>query len=242
MQLNQTTVTTQELSIIRQDVFDILNGIINSKEYGVFCALHDPKLYDATDDRAHNCIGCNLNEYSQILVNSLKNETEFQSEYELFSRFLVNSYILNERIRVFTKILQLSDEDFNNTYPTLRIIMKWANFIKHPKAFMLVHSPGYTFDGSVEHGKKISDKNYIIVDQAFVEKFYSGSTYNNELYTTLANQRDVLVVFPDLPKLSANLGVECLKFIESILTTEDYRKILKDDTTFEKYFSGEDEE
>ena len=235
-------MTSEELNIIRESIYNNLHGILNSNDYGIFCDLHDPKIYDADDDKSHNCIGCNLNEYSQILVNSLRTEQNFLSEYELFSRFIINAYILTERIRVYTKILKISDEDYNKTYPTMRCIMKWANFIKHPKAFMLVHSPEYSFDGTDEYLEKIANKNYTKIEQAFIDKFYSGPTNNNELYTTLTNQRDVLVVFPDPILLSNSFTIECLSFIQSILTTEDYRKTLKDGTTLENYFSEPDED
>ncbi len=89
--------------------------------------------------------------------------------------------------------------------------------------------------------EKISTKNCTKIDHAFVDKFYSGPANNSELYTTLTNQRDVLVVFPDLILLSNSFTIECLTFIQSILTTEDYRKALKDGTTLENYFSEPDE-
>lgn len=233
-------MTSEELNQIRELTYNNLHGILNSKEYGIFCELHDPKIYNETDDKSHNCIGCNLNEYSQILVNSFRTEQIFLSEYELFSRFIINAYILTERIRVYTKILKITDEDYNHTYPTMRCIMKWANFIKHPKAFMLVHSPEYSFAGSDGYSEKVAKKNYTTIEQTFVDKFYSGPANNNELYTTLTNQRDVLVVFPDLILLSNSFTIECLTFIQSILTTEDYRKALKDGTTLENYFSEPD--
>ena len=235
-------MTSGELNDIRQTVYNILNEAINAKQYGLFCDLHDAQLYDGDASNDHNCIGCNLDEYSQVLVNALKVESEFKSEYELFSRFVVNAYILNERIRVYTKILSFDDATFNAEFPTLRSIMKWANFIKHPKAFMLVHSPNYTFDNSADKAHKLSQKNYTIIDQAFIEHYYSGPGNNAGLYATLTNQKDVLVIFPEMSTLSNVFSEDCKKFIKMILDTKAYRDILKDKTTIANYFSEQDEE
>ena len=79
-----------------------------------------------------------------------------------------------------------------------------------------------------------------------MNEFYTGQTdrnkqkeQNKKLYHKLKNKKDILVLFPDIEKLTKKLCYSYNKFIELILKNDAYKEILNDDTTIEKYFENE---
>jgi hypothetical protein len=119
-------------------------------------------------------------------------------------------------------------------------IRKWANFIKHPKSFILVHHPDYNFENSGFNTEKEFQE---IVNDQFVTQFYKGQRlpedqkkFNKELYQRLHNKKGVLVLFPDIRQLTKKLCYSINKFVELITKNDVYKEILSDEATIENYF------
>ncbi|QJW98410.1 hypothetical protein [Frigoriglobus tundricola] len=89
----------------------------------------------------------------------------------------------------FTRIARFPG--FGPVFTPFRDVHKWANFLKHPKAFLLVHHPVYFYTGMPEFGRS---KHSLVIDQAFVGEYYSGSDKNAKLHGQLKNKRDVAVL------------------------------------------------
>ncbi|MGB6036422.1 MAG: hypothetical protein WBG42_09135, partial [Cryomorphaceae bacterium] len=72
--------------------------------------------------------------------------------------------------------------------------------------------------------------------------YYSGEDKNKYkvLVKELRNNKNVTVVFPDLPRLTSEFCEACKVFIQIIKENKAYREILNDLTTLENYFEGEE--
>ena len=224
--------TKNELMELAEIVKQAVQGILFPQGGDAFCRLHDPALYDG-DENAHNCIGCNLNEYAMILQNAIAPRSYYVSKFDLFANFILHAYVIVERVNVFTQLIGISATGFAQTYPHLQQVRKWANFIKHPKAFMLVHDPQYGFVSEANTTDKL------VIDYDFVKKYYSGPDLNQQLYTILKNATNVLVVMPDMVSFASGVCYEFHAFVESLLSDKATRDILKDATTVEAFFSSE---
>lgn len=140
-------------------------------------------------------------------------------------------------------IIQLLDTYREKYFKVFQQIRKWANFIKHPKSFILTHHPEYDFENSeTRHDRQFSET----INEQFVTEFYKGYSdsanqkkQNKELYRRLRNKKDALVLFPDIAKLTNKLCYSYNKFIELILTNDVYKEILNDETTISTYFENE---
>lgn len=124
------------------------------------------------------------------------------------------------------------------------MIKQWANFIKHPKAFMLVHHPTFIFEGfkiPAESWKfKKSDDYEIKIDSDFVKEYYSGGDKNKKLYDKLIKKEDVLVVLPNPVKLMTEFCNAQKYFVELICGNQVFRDLLSEKAT--KYYEEIDSE
>ncbi len=69
-----------------------------------------------------------------------------------------------------------------------------ANFLKHPKSFMLVHHRiwEYKKDINIFTNKKIP-----LINNEFVKKYYSGDSRDKELVKELSNKEELTVLHPN---------------------------------------------
>ena len=108
----------------------------------------------------------------------------------------------------------------------------WANFLKHPKAFLLTHHASYN-DFEI-------DSNAIKINDEFVKKYYNGDKHNGFLYQTISNNTNIQVILPDIYALTTGLGKE-LKILKNIIDDNPiYQSVLRDKTVLENYFSDDD--
>jgi len=218
-----------------QQAFKVFDSEIYPNDESIMCSIHDS--FHKEDDKAHNCIGCNFADYTQLLHTALQNVT-VTAPIEAFSATILYSYLLIERFEEIFKIIKLPDSYRLRHFQVFGQIRRWANFLKHPKAFMLVHHPEYYFENeiTIEPG---DEKTHIIIDQKFVDEYYSGEKENNKLFSLLSNKKNVVVLLPTLDKLIADFCVGQKKFIDIISNNEVFRELLDEKSTMKNYFEGE---
>lgn len=200
------------------------------------CRLHSA-FQQGEDD--HNCLGCNFEQatrwiFMQLGLCQVANE----KIADLMPSYLLSLYLFVERAFEIFEIINLPEEYRRRHFEAFRDIHKWANFIKHPKAFLTVHHPVYFFEGDPEYKK--TDFN-ITIDQAFVNKYYSGAKKNHELYSTLKNQTGVAILFPHPTELMRRFCEAGEAFFGVLRDNPVYREVLASRTTYEDYYAEADE-
>jgi len=192
----------------------------------------------------HNCLGCNLQEdidWIESFLEQAKAENYFYGEIHIeffFKSYLFHLYLLTEKIFEIKKIIGLPVSYKEKEFEVYRNIKLWANFFKHPKAFILTHHPKFYFDNDlekIERKRKGSDK---IIDLKFIQKYYTGEDKNKykNLILELKNNDNVKVILPSPETLTLDFCNACGVFITIIRENKAYREILNDVTTLENYF------
>ena len=209
----------------------IFHNLLFKEENPIVCSIHDI-FHDPESDK-HNCIGCNLAESIDSINSYFNRIGAYEEIQEGYNDLLIKLYLFVERAYELFKIMSLPQEYRASEFETFHLIHKWANFIKHPKAFMFCHTPRYAVG--------ISEDNFdLIVDSEFVKKFYSGDKRNLELYKKLENNPSVVVLYPEAKRLIENFAEEVMKIEPLIANNQVYRDILHKKSTLEAYFEVED--
>ena len=180
----------------------------NEEDIPTLCKIHD--AFGGLGGQQHNCLGCNFADIQIMIQNYLAKYDSFNDIKDSFILYIIQLYLLVERMEIVLDLVQVPQSYRDKHFKVFQQIRKWANFIKHPKAFILTHHPEYDF---VDSGI-VFDKTFTIqIDDSFVTEYYSGGTdpikqknKNKELYKILHNQKDVHVIFPDIEKLTKKLG------------------------------------
>lgn len=206
------------------------------------CRIHD--AFGGDEGEHHNCLGCNFADSTRLISNYLSRHENLYDIQRDFTVYILLLYLMVERIAIVLDILQVPEKYREKHFKILQRIRKWANFIKHPKSFILTHHPVYDFENSISAHKAAFS---VIVNEQFVEMYYKGASdpdkqkkMNAELYEKLKNQKDVIVIFPDIVQLTDKLCYAMNKFVEMILNNEVYSEILNDESTIRNYFETEE--
>lgn len=205
----------------------------------IMCSIHDQ--FQTANDRKHNCLGCNFAESTSWIHNELHNAVSEYGELEpeFYVDYLMKLYLFVERAYIVFDLVQLPVEYRSRHFGIFQKIHKWANFIKHPKSFLLVHHAQYFLED--DSGAEIlfdREKFGVVIDQEFVSKYYSGSERNAELFRLLTNKTNVAVLFPNVEELTHDFIAGIHKFIELIRDNAVYREILDARSTYENYFES----
>lgn len=199
----------------------------------LMCSIHE-----SFHGEGHNCVACNLEEGSKLIANFLKNYNTFETPDSVFTPYIWYLYLMVTRMEEYIAIMNLNEGIRQKKFGIFQRIKQWANFVKHPKAFMFVHHPCYFFAGSTELEELDLASYEIVIDDKFVKEFYSGGDNNGKLYSKLSKKENVLVVFPN----PINLMTEFLKaqknFVDLICNNEMIRELLDDKAT--KYYEQKD--
>ena len=191
----------------------------------------------------HNCVGCNLNDSNLRIEKFLIQHDNFQDLYLTFTTFIFLLYLQVESIYEYFDIIQLQESYKQKHFQSFQTVKRWANFLKHPKAFMLVHHPKWTFEG-----RKINDvvekisKTTPLINSNFVNEYYSGDRKNKELFKKLNKKEDILVVFPNPVELIKDFTIAQIKFTDIIANNEIVRDLLDNKATIENHFIEENPE
>jgi hypothetical protein len=212
----------------------------NESEYDTFlCKIHDNFTL------GHNCIACNLNESNRRVEAYLLNYKLYDNPEYSISNLIMLLYLQVECILEYLKLLKLNesfllqfDELFlQNKFQTLYKIKRWANFFKHPKAFMFSHHPIWKYEEFTNLYKESTD---LIIDTSFVQKYYSDGSKNKELYTKLSNIEYIEVLLPNPNKLIIEFCEVQLNFYNLIKDNKIVRDIFEDKATIKNYFETEE--
>jgi hypothetical protein len=116
----------------------------------------------------------------------------------------------------------------------LREIKRWANFLKHPNYFILVHHPVFQAGGAVNNPAAWD----AVVDTPFVLDNYGhdAESKSSKLRATFVNRTHVLVVFPDVVQLTERFCIAVKEFVSLIEDNAVFREMLDDIATYENYF------
>lgn len=208
------------------------NELFESKSYSQFCTLHKELESNELD---HNCLGCNLNDICIYTRFQLEQSLSMDSVKNSYTQIIIALYLLVERIDTILNLIKLDDEYREENFKTLKKIRKWANFIKHPKAFILVHHPVSTFVGC-KYNQAIKDQFEVKITNSFINEFYSNDDRNKKLFDTIQNKDKVLVIYPNIIELIESFVKEMATFNQLIRKNEIYRSKLTKMTTFNDYW------
>jgi len=240
MELSQLNFSEQEEAEIVRKQFEEAWFLYQRKAIPtepVMCQLHE--VFETFDSVHHNCLGCNFAESTWLINNFLQT---YKSQYSIqyaYSTFIILAYLLVERIDTLFDIIEL-DKDFRReNFKVLLDLRRWANFLKHPKAFLLTHHPTFSFSDSPKNKELIAKAN-VIVDRAFLDKYYAEKDEKKDqtLYKAIENKDNILVIFPNVISVTENLCQAMKDCVSIIRDNAVYRWILehKHKTTFRDYW------
>ncbi|MBX2952304.1 MAG: hypothetical protein KF870_07350 [Leadbetterella sp.] len=216
--MNQVSLTFKECyEIFENQVFD------GDPRVSKFCWLH---FWDEEgNSRNHNCIACNLADQTSMIRDFLSSYEHIEEIEYGFLQYVLLLYLLDERLRfIYSAVFPGEDNKlkFKKENPIFDEIRVWANFFKHPKAFLFTHHPRYS---EARTFRTTEDKTefQVIMDFDFVKKYYHKSSKKDqleELAGILANKRNIVVVIPNL----VNFTNRVCESINSIIVTLTYSK------------------
>jgi hypothetical protein len=203
----------------------------------IMCEIH--KDFGGLDGTKHNCLGCNFADATLWIYNRLHNAltSEPASLEEFYFDYLLKLYLLVERVYVVFDIISLPLEYRSRHFSAFQRVHKWANFIKHPKSFLLVHHPQYFMEDDKDAVDVFNRSKFgVVIDQQFVLEHYAGPDNNATLHKLLTNKIDVAVLFPNIVALTTQFCGCVHEFIDVIRNNRVYREVLNTRTTYDNYF------
>jgi hypothetical protein len=202
----------------------------------LMCSIHD------SFPSHHTCVACNLQENVKLLERFLLYAEVLPSVNYSFTTLLLLMYLLIERIHVYFELTKIPDSYQAKHFQVFREIKYWANFLKHPKSFMLVLHPQWQYEGMSETFRDKPRKSTVIIDSTFVKQYYSGDQNNGKLYKLLARKGDVIVLFPNPVDLMKRFTQAQKKFVSLIAENEMVREMLESETMEKELFSSAQED
>lgn len=211
----------------------------DGSEVPKMCELHDIFSSQTSPSETvtadHNCLGCNFADSITLIDGFLQThegQTSVQSSHTIA---IMLFYLLVERMDMLLNLIKLNEEIRKADFKILMEMRKWANFIKHPKAFVLTHHPVFTFEGHSENPALRPEAN-ATVDFTFVQKYYSNDDKNDVLFEELENKDNVLVIFPSLPNVAKRMCEAMSTLIALLRENSVFRRILNQKSTFTEYW------
>jgi hypothetical protein len=226
-----------EQQLIRQEfkkVFELFvaHNYPKQKET-LMCSIHE-----SFHGEGHNCVACNLENSSKLIANYLKYYNTFETIQSVFTTYLWFLYLMTTRMEEYIDIMSLPEGIKQKKFGTFQKVKRWANFIKHPKAFMFVHHPCYSFEGTPFPLGYDNSQHVVVINDEFVKEFYSGSKNNRKLLDHLVKKEGVIVEFPNPVILMQEFVIAQKNFVELICDNKMIRELLDDKAT--RYYELED--
>ncbi|WP_299155866.1 hypothetical protein [uncultured Christiangramia sp.] len=225
---------SEDLVNVFEKVFDIFVDANYQNDSTLFCSIHN------SFNRGHNCIGCNLDSNNRRIENFLIQFKYFSDINLTFTSFILLLYLQVECITEYFKIIEIQERYRTKHFQVFTLIKRWANFLKHPKAFMLVHHPNWSFENRIfadAYVKKLYKNTNPTIDSSFINRYYNSDKNNKDLYRKLEKKEDLLVMFPDPIEIIKDFTNAQIKFVELISENSIARELLEDQTTIEKHFN-----
>lgn len=240
------TILTPDM-VLRDEfgkTFELFDKEIFAEEYSLMCKIHD--AFGGNESQHHNCLGCNFASSTTLIRNFLSKYESYTDINDTMTLYILTLYLLVERMEVVFELITVPINYKNKYFKVFEQIRKWANFIKHPKAFVLVHHPIFEISENLVYDHP---KGSLIIDDAFIATYYTGKKdfdaqkkSNKELLDKLKNKKDVVVLFPSVFQITTKLCFSINKFVELITKNEVFIEVLNDDTTIDDYFVNRKEE
>jgi hypothetical protein len=216
--------------------YELFRGtVFPARSYSVMCKLHDSfgSLYNCSED--HNCLGCNFNEAANWVLSYLAKHRTCTDVSESFTFYALRLYLLVERFNIIFEIVGLPEEYRHKHFKVFQHVHKWANFFKHPNAFLLVHHPQYFFEGDRSFKRH---EHEVVIDQAFVNEHYAHEVRCKKVWDKLQNKTGVAVLFPDPVVLTREFCAGMNEFVALVNGNQVYREVLASKSTYEGYFQN----
>jgi hypothetical protein len=210
--------------------------IENRKKIPNVCSLHD--VLSVPIKTAHNCIGCNLADLTNAFGEVLRGLCNCKDLQASFSTYFMWLNVFVERYDFMMNYLGVPEPYRSREFPIFATIKHWANFQKHPKAFLFVHHPAFSCHAA---GIAYGFKNQISIDQKFVDKYYKGGKHNDALPNQLINAKSVVVEYPDPREIIQDFCIQSQKFIRLVAENPIYQQLLTEKSTVMDFFDEEDE-
>lgn len=200
------------------------------------CRIHD--VFQQLDAKSHNCIGCNFASTTTAIERVLKriaSADDFDAEFD-YCDYMMALYLFVERAAMVFDIICLPDGYRHRHFGVFQEIRRWANFLKHPNYFILVHHPVFQAGGAVDKQKAWEQ----VVDTAFVVDNYGhdAQSKTGKLKTAFVRKTKVLVLFPDVVPFTERFCIAVKDFVSLIEHNAVFREMLDDIATYENYFEG----
>ena len=116
----------------------------------------------------------------------------------------------------------------------MRDVKQWANFLKHPGAFLWCHDPEFwceSLDDTVPAGDEV-----VIINQDVVNTHYQKCPKKHkELYQKIAGKPNIHVVYPKLEDLT-KLFCHGIRDFCDTATCPLFKPFLRKRSTFENYY------
>lgn len=224
----------RSLEVLRERLY--WNGPDGSRE-PLACHMH--KIFGSLEGTRHNCLGCNFADATNGIEHALVKIIAAPSEIEVnFTDYALWLYLFVERANIVFDIIQLPESARCRHFDVFITIKRWANFLKHPNWFILVHHPSYFFEGDSAFD---CSHHSAIVDTAFVRDNFNAEAKSRSaaVRQKLQNKADIAVLFPDPKTLTEQFCEAASKFFDLAEKNEVYREILANISTYETYFSEE---
>ena len=211
--------------------------LFDAQDIPTLCKIHD--AFGGLEKSHHNCVGCNFAEMTNSIRFVLQryeslNELDISTFY---SDYLLWLYLFIERIEMIFEIISLPESYRMRHFTVFRQIRRWANFIKHPGYFILVHHPQYFLDGDKNFDRKFFQ---VTIDSKFVYEHFGRDQDNKSLRRELTNKKNVAVLFPEPLHLTKEFCAKVMLFMSIICENKVYREILGEQSTYENYFEAKD--
>jgi hypothetical protein len=225
-----------------KEAYDLFRKMAFNEEYDypIMCELHDvfststgPRYDGVAAD--HNCLGCNFADAINLVDNFLSSHSAQTSIQHSHTTTLILFYLLVERMDMLLNLIKLKDDIRKEDFKILMEVRKWANFIKHPKAFILAHHPVFTFENAAQN-PALKKEAVVCVDFTFVQAYYSNDEKNDKLFNELTNKDEVLVIYPALPRVAQQLCEAMQNIIGLLRDNAVFRRILGQKSTFTGYW------
>lgn len=236
----------EEQTELKQTFMQVLDTYVeanyphNDTGNSLMCSIHDSFKV------GHNCVGCNLQEQTNLLIRFLANYNTFEDIHLTATQFHLLLYLKASRINTYIDYIELQQSHRYRHFGAFQQAVRWANFLKHPKSFMLVHHASYLIDGLNASAAYYNDiietakQKKLLIDDDFVKEFYSGTDQNQKLHIRLSNKEGVVVLFPNPIELMKRFVGAQAKFVELIRDNALIREILDDKASIKAHFINED--
>ncbi|QPH37887.1 hypothetical protein [Pedobacter endophyticus] len=237
-EFNDTQVLQQHYKAVL-DAYIVGNYPMGFEGETLMCSIHEV----CSDDNSHNCVGCNLQEQSSLIIRFLSGYASFASEHAVSIHFHMLLYLLAERYNQYIEMMDIPIAAKSRHFKIFQKVIHWANFIKHPKAFVLVHHPQYFIDGIDTDPQRQKERiheareNKHLIDDSFVSEYYAGSEHNGKLMTALAKKENVIVLFPDPLQLIESFVKAQQEFVSLIVDNKVFREIITNKANLRASFS-----